>query len=122
MRQHDRHETSLTERALRSSTSFTAGHHINKCKHGVVMGQCRCPSPNKTVNIVHCVHTDLPAPSGEVYKTSNEWFALHPEIKLIDPDGWRKNDGVTFDTLITEKEFIIRVGMSTVQLIREPAF
>lgn len=119
MRQHDKHEASLTERALRP---FAAGHHINKCKHGVVMSQCRCPSPNKTVNLVQCVHEDLPAPTGPVYKSSDEWFALHPYVRIIDPDGWRKKDGVTFDTLITEKEFIIRVGMSTVQLIRESAF
>lgn len=30
-----------------------AGHHINRCKHGTVMGQCRCPGPKQT-RIVAC--------------------------------------------------------------------
>lgn len=31
-----------------------SGHFINRCKHGVVQSQCRCPSPNKRVTIVAC--------------------------------------------------------------------
>lgn len=31
-------------------------HYINKCEHGQVMGQCRCPSNNKYVRIVPCDH------------------------------------------------------------------
>ena len=31
-----------------------AGHYVMKCKHGIVMGQCRCPSENKTVKTVGC--------------------------------------------------------------------
>lgn len=89
-------------------------HHMDKCRHGVVMAQCRCPHPNKAVRTVPCTHEDLPPPTGEVYKTAGEWLALHPEITIIDPDGWRRNDGVTFDTRITEQEFTIRVGMCTI--------
>ena len=29
-------------------------HHVNKCKHGVQLGQCRCASPNKQVLLVKC--------------------------------------------------------------------
>ncbi len=29
-------------------------HHISKCKHGAVVSQCRCMSPNKTVLRVRC--------------------------------------------------------------------
>lgn len=29
-------------------------HFIEKCKHGKIMAQCRCPSPDKTINIVSC--------------------------------------------------------------------
>ncbi len=28
-------------------------HYLDKCKHGVVVRQCRCPGP-KTVNVVPC--------------------------------------------------------------------
>lgn len=29
-------------------------HHINKCKHGIVVSQCRCMSKDKTVILVRC--------------------------------------------------------------------
>lgn len=29
-------------------------HHVNKCKHGVMLGQCRCASPNKVAILVQC--------------------------------------------------------------------
>lgn len=29
-------------------------HMVMKCKHGKVVRQCRCPSPDKTVRIVDC--------------------------------------------------------------------
>ena len=31
-----------------------AGHFIEKCEHGMVVRQCRCPDPNKAVRIVAC--------------------------------------------------------------------
>lgn len=36
---------------------MTAGHFRNECKHGVVVNQCRCPGPNKTVTVVPCPPT-----------------------------------------------------------------
>lgn len=33
---------------------MTHGHFISKCKHGVVVAQCRCISVNKEVRIVPC--------------------------------------------------------------------
>lgn len=37
-------------------------HHVNKCKHGVQLGQCRCAAPNKEVRLVMCPpsHQDWP--------------------------------------------------------------
>lgn len=34
------------------------GHFIRKCECGVVLTQCRCPDPNKFVEVVygHCTH------------------------------------------------------------------
>lgn len=29
-------------------------HYIQKCKHGKVISQCRCPSPDKFVQIIRC--------------------------------------------------------------------
>lgn len=29
-------------------------HFVKKCKHGFVLSQCRCTSPNKTVIIMSC--------------------------------------------------------------------
>lgn len=30
-------------------------HYIEKCKHGKVVGQCRCPSKDKVERLVDCV-------------------------------------------------------------------
>lgn len=30
------------------------GHFRKECKHGVLVSTCRCPSDNKTVEIVAC--------------------------------------------------------------------
>lgn len=30
-----------------------SGHYIEKCKHGIVLSQCRCPGP-KTEYIIEC--------------------------------------------------------------------
>ena len=35
-----------------------AGHFIEKCEHGAVVTQCRCPDPNKTLTIVACPDPD----------------------------------------------------------------
>jgi hypothetical protein len=29
-------------------------HMIEKCEHGIMHAQCRCPAPDKTVKIVPC--------------------------------------------------------------------
>lgn len=51
----------------------------------------------------------------EPLKTGLEWAAEHG-IVIYDPDGWRHNDGVTVNTLISEHEFWRRVMESTVSL------
>ena len=53
-------------------------------------------------------------------KTSAEWYELHKEkeghVIIMDPDGWdRTNYNYSFnEELITQMEFTIRLGMSTV--------
>lgn len=37
------------------------GHFMEKCEHGIVLSQCRCPGP-KLIRRVPCVHKDLPPP------------------------------------------------------------
>jgi hypothetical protein len=52
-------------------------------------------------------------------KTAHEWM-LHPDFKsyvILDPDGWRYNDGVTMDDKITYKDFYNRFTQSTVELL-----
>lgn len=44
-------------------------HYVEKCIHGVIVGQCRCPSKDKTVRVVscpeHCRYTGTTDPAGE---------------------------------------------------------
>jgi hypothetical protein len=48
-------------------------------------------------------------------KTANEWI-LHNNlsIKILDADGWRRDDGVTLDTPISESDFNMRLSLSTI--------
>ena len=47
-------------------------------------------------------------------KTAYEWLETMPDIKMLDPDGWRENDGITMDTPIKWSEFQRRLNMSTI--------
>lgn len=40
-------------------------HKIVKCECGVIISQCRCPSPDKTVETVRCTHGKPAAPATE---------------------------------------------------------
>lgn len=58
-------------------------------------------------------HWVEPASSDELLPAS-EWQKRLPEIVVMDPDGWRhKNDGVTWETPITEAEYIRRRAQCT---------
>lgn len=46
-------------------------------------------------------------------KTAYEWLESE-SFKLLDPDGWRQDDGVTLDTPISYAEFSKRINLSTV--------
>lgn len=54
-------------------------------------------------------------------KTAHEWVALQNKkdttevITITDPDGWRRDDGVTIDTPITLEDFQDRLAFSTVR-------
>lgn len=48
-------------------------------------------------------------------KSSHRWLKeFHPETVILDPDGWRYDDGVTMETRITKDDFNKRFGESTV--------
>ena len=54
--------------------------------------------------------------------TARQWL-LELEVNclvIIDPDGWRKDDGVDFDTTpIGFKEFATRVAQCTIKISKE---
>lgn len=60
-------------------------HFIRKCKHGTVMGQCRCPGP-KTLQVVQCPrdHDDWPEPvkAADVAPTEGP----QPPSMPVDPE------------------------------------
>lgn len=33
---------------------MSGGHYREECEHGIVVGQCRCPSRDKAVHLVSC--------------------------------------------------------------------
>lgn len=47
-------------------------------------------------------------------KSSHDWLKEMPKVELIDPDGWRENDGVTLETKITQEDFNRRLNCSTI--------
>lgn len=47
-------------------------------------------------------------------KTAYQWLSMF-DLFVLDPDGWRQNDGVTMDTPITLIDFSQRFHMSTVR-------
>lgn len=51
----------------------------------------------------------------EPLKTGLEW-AVEYGFTIIDPDGWRHNDGVSLNDLITEDEFVERIAQCTVKM------
>lgn len=48
-------------------------------------------------------------------KTSQEWQKGYPDIVVLDPDGWdRQNYDYSFnEELISQEEFLDRLSMST---------
>lgn len=46
-------------------------------------------------------------------KSAHEWLK-DESVRMLDPDGWRYDDGVTMDTPISYKEFQKRLVQSTV--------
>ena len=46
-------------------------------------------------------------------KTAHEWLK-EENIQLLDPDGWRQDDGVTLDTPIKWNDFQQRLSVSTI--------
>ncbi len=52
-------------------------------------------------------------------KTAAEWLDFIPEYKgyvILDPDGWRYDDGITLESKISCTEFESRFKQSTVML------
>lgn len=48
-------------------------------------------------------------------QTANEWLKelYDDSVTILDPDGWRKGDGVTVDSLITQEDFETRLRQCT---------
>jgi len=56
-------------------------------------------------------------------KTAAEWLEFLPECKgwtILDPDGWRYDDGITLESKISCTEFIRRFNKSTRSIILGP--
>lgn len=50
-------------------------------------------------------------------KSSNEWLKECPDVlHILDPDGWRQNDGVDMETPIKWSDFQNRLSCSTIML------
>ena len=52
-------------------------------------------------------------------KTAQEWIDFHPDYRgaqIIDPDGWRADDGITLESKISFNDFKIRFNHATVSL------
>ena len=53
-----------------------------------------------------------------IFKKQSAWNWLkelgYDEYTILDPDGWRQNDGVNMDTPITRSDFFKRFNASTV--------
>lgn len=47
-------------------------------------------------------------------KSAYEWLETIPDVQMMDPDGWRQNDGVDMDTPIKWSDFQKRLNMSTI--------
>ena len=47
-------------------------------------------------------------------KTANEWLNDMPSIRIVNPNGWNENDGVTMDTPIKWLDFQQRLNRSTI--------
>jgi hypothetical protein len=65
------------------------------------------------------------SPSNEAYrkgwsdiflKDASEWllFLYNNEVRILDPDGWKLNDGVTLETKIRKQDFNDRLARSTI--------
>ncbi len=59
--------------------------------------------------------------SQDVKKTPTEWMRTEPfkGYEILDADGWRGKDAPAWDEPITEREFLIRYGMSTTRVTPE---
>lgn len=56
----------------------------------------------------------------KTYK-AEQWAYIYG-IQLVDPDGWRKDDGVTLETPIGVFDFVNRANESTIEVISRARF
>lgn len=91
-------------------------HFKEKCQYGFMHRQCRCPGG--TTTMVKC---DRPTTHKQVLRTAWDWIALH-KVLILDPDGWRRKDGVDYDTPITFEDFKNRTAMSTINALDSHLF
>lgn len=111
---NDNHNIDIWDLKLPDSDYIHRVTFINSCDRMMVKGDFGNwvfsrefhPSKNGGVNSYYW---------DEKLKTSEEWKLEHDYIIVYDPDGWdRKNYHYSwYEELITEKEFMNRVHMST---------
>ena len=83
-------------------------HFREICKYGFVHKTCRCVK-NTVTTIVDCDNVVHAAVRRDYY----DWQSLY-KVSVLDPDGWRRNDGVDFNTPITLSDFQDRIASCTV--------
>lgn len=54
--------------------------------------------------------------TGRVLRTPDEWQRVMPDVQIVDPDGWRGNDGPPWDMPIDRTEYLARRDQSTVSM------
>lgn len=91
-------------------------HFKEKCQYGFMHRQCRCPGG--TTTMVKC---DRPTTHKHVFRTGLEWAAIHGD-QIMDPDGWRRRDGVDMDTPIKYDDYLDRLAYSTVKVLDRDRF
>lgn len=63
-------------------------HYVQKCKHGVVMAQCRCPAPDKVEVLVPCPSTC----AGIIDETCHSELTLFKVRNALDKSGFTMSE------------------------------
>lgn len=70
-----------------------AVHFIEKCEHGMVVRQCRCPDPNKTVRIVACPYPEDCAMKTQAEEVQSDLPFVNAAAEDMRRENWREAEG-----------------------------